>query len=108
MSNTNKLVILIAIILIIVCVVAGGKTANKETGIIDSQKEQSTKEITYNTVKNEITGLDEYVVYDKETGEEITRVEEEHQLKIYEIDPNYEELPVESEEEQLHEESIIE
>ena len=99
MSNTNKLVILVAIILIIICIFAGDKTKNEKINISSEQGSQTIKEITYNMVTNEITGEEEYVVYDKETGREITRVQDEHQLKIYEIDPNYEENPVEVQEE---------
>lgn len=105
MSSTNKLIIVIAIILIIVCLFVGN-SKNKEVDIINQESQQEVKEITYNTVINEETGEEEYVVYNKETGEEITRVREEHQLKIYELDPNYEELPVEIEEEKIQEESI--
>ena len=106
MSNTNKLVILIAIILIIVCLIAGNNK-NQEADIINQESGQQVKEVTYNTVTNETTGEEEYVVYDKDTGREITRVQDEHQLKIYEIDPNYEELPVETQEGQMQE-SIVE
>lgn len=91
MSNTNKLVILIALILIVVCLVAQNKN-NSEQNIISS--EEQIREVSYNEVTNEVTGEKEYVVYDKDTGEEITRVEEEYQLEIYKVDPNYEELPV--------------
>ena len=96
MSKTNKLVIVIAVILIIVCLVAGNINKNAKENVAESNEKD--REITYNTVTNELTGEDEYIVYDKDTGKEITRVEEEHQLKIYEIDSNYEELPVEDEE----------
>ena len=91
MSNTNKLVILIALILIVVCLVAQNKN-NSEQNIISS--EEQIREVAYNEVTNEVTGEKEYVVYDKDTGEEITRVEEEYQLEIYKVDTNYEELPV--------------
>ena len=107
MSSTNKLVIVIAIILIIVCLIAG-KNKNQEVDIINQENGQQVKEVTYNTVTNETTGEEEYVVYDKDTGREITRVQDEHQLKIYEINPNYEELPVESQEYQMDEEIITE
>ena len=107
MSSTNKLIIVIAIILIIVCLFVGN-SKNKEVDIINQESQQEVKEITYNTVINEETGEEEYVVYDKDTGKEITRVQDEHQLKIYEINPNYEELPVESQEYQMDEEIITE
>ena len=106
MSSTNKLVIVVAIILIIVCLIAGNNK-NQETDIINQGSGQQVKEVVYNTVTNETTGEEEYVVYDKDTGREITRVQDEHQLKIYEIDPNYEELPVETQEGQMQE-SIVE
>ncbi|MBO5397850.1 MAG: hypothetical protein J6A36_02820 [Clostridia bacterium] len=93
MSKTNKLVIVIAVILIIVCLVAGNINKNAKENVAESNEKD--REITYNTVTNELTGTEEYIVYDKDTGKEITRVDEEHQLKIYEIDPNYEEIPVE-------------
>lgn len=93
MSNTNKLVIVVAIILIIVCLVAGNINKNAKENLAESNEKD--REIAYNTVTNELTGTEEYVVYDKDTGKEITRVDEEHQLKIYELDPNYEEIPVE-------------
>lgn len=99
MSNTNKLVVIIAIILIIVCVIVGNNKTQELDNIINDSANKITKEVAYNTVKNEITGSEEYVVYDKQSGEEITRVEE-YQLKIYEINPNYEELPVKSQDEQ--------
>ena len=105
MSSTNKLIIVIAIILIIVCLFVGNNK-NKELDIINQDGKQQVKEIRYNTVINEETGEEEYVVYDKETGKEITRVKEEYQLEIYKMDPNYEELPVEIEEEKIQEESI--
>ena len=107
MSNTNKLVIVIAIILIIVCLIAG-KNKNQEMDIINQESGQQVKEIAYNTVINEETGKEEYVVYDKDTGREITRVQEEYQLEIYKVDPNYEELPVESSEKPIEADSIIE
>lgn len=102
MSNTNKLVIVVAIILIVVCLIVGSNK-NQEVDIINQESGQTVKEVTYNTVTNETTGEEEYVVYDKDTGREITRVQDEHQLKIYEIDPNYEELPVEPQEGQMQE-----
>lgn len=105
MSSINKLIIVIAIILIIVCLFVGNNK-NKEIDIINQDDKQQVKEITYNTVINEETGEEEYVVYDKDTGREITRVKEEYQLEIYKMDPNYEELPVEIEEEKIQEESI--
>ena len=105
MSSTNKLVIVVAIILIVVCLIVGSNK-NQEVDIINQESGQTVKEVTYNTVTNETTGEEEYVVYDKDTGREITRVQDEHQLKIYEIDPNYEELPVEPQEEQMQE-SIV-
>ena len=107
MSNTNKLVIVVAIVLIIVCVVVGNNK-KQESDIITQETEQQVKEIAYNTVINEETGEEEYVVYDKDTGKEITRVKEEYQLEIYKVDPNYEELPVESEDGQMDEEIITE
>ena len=102
MSSTNKLVIVVAIILIVVCLIVGSNK-NQEVDIINQESGQTVKEVTYNTVTNETTGEEEYVVYDKDTGREITRVQDEHQLKIYEIDPNYEELPVEPQEGQMQE-----
>lgn len=94
MTNTNKLVIVIAIILIIVCLIIGNINKNTDENSIDTGEE--TRKVTYNTVTNEVIGRKEYVVYDKNTGKEITRVLEEHQLKIYETNPYYEELPVDS------------
>lgn len=93
MSNSNKLIIVVAIILIIVCLVAGNISKSAKENVAGNDKKD--REITYNTVTNELTGEDEYIVYDKDTGKEITRVDEEYQLKIYEIDPDYEEIPVE-------------
>lgn len=107
MSNTNKLVIIVAIILIIVCLIAGNNR-NQEVDIINEESGQQVKEVAYNTVINEETGKEEYVVYDKDTGREITRVQEEYQLEIYKVDPNYEELPVESSEQPIEADSIIE
>ena len=103
MSNSNKLVIVVAIILIIVCLVAGNINKNAKENVVGN--DEKDREITYNTVTNELTGTEEYIVYDKDTGKEITKVNEEYQLKIYEIDPNYEELPVENIEEN---ENIVE
>ena len=96
MSNSNKLVIIVAVILIIVCLVAGNINKNAKENVVGN--DEKDREITYNTVTNELTGTEEYIVYDKDTGKEITRVDEEYQLKIYEIDPDYEEIPVEDEE----------
>ena len=94
MSNSNKLIIVVAIILIIICLVAGNINKNTKENVAGN--DEKDREITYNTVTNELTGAEEYIVYDKDTGKEITRVDEEHQLKIYEIDPDYEELQVDN------------
>lgn len=94
MSRNNIIVIAVAIVLIIICIFIGAIRNNNESqSNIDGKQE--FKEISYNTVTNEVTGEDEYVVYDKESGVEKARVSEEYQLKIYELDPDYEELPVE-------------
>ncbi len=106
MSRNNIIVIAVAIILIVLCIFIGAGKNNNETKINIDGKEVF-KEVSYNTVTNEVTGANEYIVYDKETGAEKTRVTEECQLKIYELDPDYEELPVEKSEED-EEENIIE
>ncbi len=93
MSRNNIIVVAVAIVLIIICIVIGARKNNSEIeSNVDSKQE--FKDVSYNKVTNETTGEDEYIVYDKETGVEKTRVENEYQLKIYELDPNYEELPV--------------
>ncbi len=100
MSKTNLIVIVLAVILIIVGIfIINNKPSlnkeNKTDPIIESN------EITVNRTVNE-NGEQEYVIYDKKTGAEKARVSDEHQLKIYELDPDYEELPVEILQEELN------
>lgn len=103
MSNTNKLVIVIALILIVVCLVVGNRK-NNDVGT-NLSTENTIIESAYNEVIDEVTGEKSYVVYDKNTGEEIVTLDEDqsHLLPIYQMDPTYEELPVDSQEEQIEE-----
>ena len=87
--DKKKLLIIIVILVVIVAIVIKFKgSKSKETS-----NNEVKNSVTVKTVKNEVTGEDEYVVYDK-SGQEKTRVKDEYQLKIYEIDPDYEELEV--------------
>jgi len=92
MSKTNIIVIIVAICLIIICLFVINKKPDNNNENSTSQV-METNEMVVNRVINE-SGDDEYIVYDKKTGAEKTRVDEEYQLKIYELDPDYEELPV--------------
>lgn len=59
--------------------------------------------IISNTVYNEKDGKNEIHVYNKETGRKITVLDEseEYKLKIYEMDPDYEEFEVFDSEESI-------
>lgn len=108
MSDTNKLVIVIAIILIVICLVVGNsKNINEE---INLSNENTEIESEYKEVIDEATGEKKYVVYDKNTGKEIVTLNEdqEYLLPIYEVDPTYEELPVEAAEMETENMEIME
>ena len=95
-------------ILIVICLVVGNrKNSNAE---IDLSNGNTEIESAYNEIIDEVTGEKKYVVYNKNTGEEIVTLNEdqEHLLPIYEMDPTYEELPVETPEMEIENMDIIE
>ena len=82
----------IIIIILVLCIVQIIVFINKNVKIKENNDGDTIRKINVNAITNESTGLDEHIIYDKKTGKEITRVDEEYQIKIYELDPNFEEI----------------
>lgn len=65
--------------------------------VLNNKKQESQLPIKMDKTKNEITGKEEYIIYDKNTNKRITTFNEvdKYKIKIYELNPNYEEINVE-------------
>jgi FtsZ-interacting cell division protein ZipA len=82
--NFNKRDIIVAIIAIVLVIIIIIVVINKKDKGTSEQTTEYTN-ITYELDNN----TNEYVIYDKETGAEITRVDEEGAVKTFEENPDF-------------------
>lgn len=80
--NIKKIILIICAILIIIC---GYKLLSNQSNKIENKSDGTIQGIEYSL--DEETG--EYVIYNQDTGEEITRVDNEDAVQIYIDNPNY-------------------
>jgi len=78
---TSIFVIVVLIIIILIIRNVSKRKGNNSISYIEEKREVS------NIIKDEETG--EYVIYDKETGDEIARSIFPSELHIYEVNPDY-------------------
>ena len=88
--NNRKFIIILCVILIIAIIVFINKKNNNSKKIVLDKNANIT-------VSNTIDGYD---IYDSKSGKKITTLnsEEEYKIKLYNVDPNYEELKRERDE----------
>jgi FtsZ-interacting cell division protein ZipA len=82
-EKRDIIVAIIAIVLVIVIISVVINKKNKDKGTSEQTSEDTN--ITYELDENTA----EYVIYDKETGTEITRVDEEGAVKTFEENPDF-------------------
>ena len=93
MKKKNVFLIIGIVLFLIIIFLISRRLFHKEPTIIQNKHEEK---IISSIVQDEETG--EYIIYNQETGEEIARSENEGDLHIYEIDPDYDpKLPVSDE-----------
>jgi FtsZ-interacting cell division protein ZipA len=91
-DKKTKIIIIVVAVVIIVALIINGVNNSKKSDE-NANTNTSNTNITYE--QDNETG--EYIIYNKETGEEITRVTDEAEIKIYEDNPDYDpKLPVSS------------
>lgn len=86
----KKTTLIVGIILIVICVL-GIRSVIKNQSNDDSLKEN----VNYNEITDEVSGENEYIIYNEDTGEQITTVKDESQIQMYIDNPDYKEEPVE-------------
>jgi FtsZ-interacting cell division protein ZipA len=84
MDKKTKIIIIVVAVVVIIALIINKVNKSKTTNETTSTANTTTS-VTYE--QDEETG--EYIIYNKETGEEITRVTDEAEIKIYEDNPDY-------------------
>ena len=93
MERNNKLVMIIAVALILVCLIFALTNKNDDVDNLTNNGENKVS-VNYREISNEVTGETYYQVYNEETGEVIANVVEEHQVDLYIDNPDYVETEV--------------